>query len=164
MRRARLSAVVCLAVLVVVVSVLDGNRRTGGIVAKVYAENGCTLRTLNGSYGAAGDGLITFGQPPVTSSNTIPIAVAGVQTFDGTGNFSLSNTTNLGGLVFPSTGAGTYTVNADCTGSVTINVSNGEVLHSNIVIVDHGRQILNVSTDPNIVAFGRAIKMDKAED
>ena len=164
MRRSMLSAVVSLVISIVVVSILDGNRHAGGIVAKVYAENGCSLRTLNGSYGAAGDGLIAIGEPPVTSSNTIPIAVAGVQMFDGTGNFSLSNTTNLGGLVFPSTGTGTYTVNADCTGSVTANVSNGEVLHFNIVIVDHGKQILNVSTDSNIVAFGRAIRIEKAED
>ena len=164
MRRSILGAMVSVVLSLVVVSVLEGNRHTGGIVAKVYAQDGCSLKTLNGSYGAAGDGLIATGQPPVTSSDTIPIAVAGVQTYDGAGNFSLSNTTNLGGLVFTSTGSGTYTVNADCTGSVTVNVSNGEVLHSSIVIVDRGRQILNVSTDPNIVAFGRATKMDKAAD
>jgi len=146
------------------VSVLQGNKHTGGIVAKVYAQDGCSLKTLNGRYAAAGDGLIATAEPPVTSSNTIPIAVAGVQTYDGAGNFSLSNTTNLGGLVFTSTGSGTYTVNADCTGSVTVNVSNGEVLHYSIVIVDHGREILNVSTDSNIVAYGKAIKMDKAAD
>lgn len=163
MRRSIWSTVVCLAVSVMVL-VLAGNKHPGGLVAKVYAQDGCSLRTLHGSYGAAGDGLITTGPPPVTSSDTIPIAVAGVQTFDGTGNFSASNTTNLGGLVFTSTAVGTYTVNADCTGSVTSNVSNGEVIHFNIVIVDHGRQILNVSTDPNIVAFGRAIKIGKAED
>jgi hypothetical protein len=165
MRRASiLRAVVCLAVSTVVALVLLGTKHPRGILAKVYAQDGCSLRTLHGSYGAAADGLVTTGPPPVNISATIPIAVMAVQTYDGAGNFSGSNTTNLGGLVFTSTASGTYTVNADCTGSATSNLSSGEVIHFSFVIVDHARQILSVGTDPGVVSFARAIKVGELED
>ncbi len=165
MRRALvLAVVVCLAVSTVLSLTLLGTKHPGGILAKVYAHDGCSLRTLNGSYGAAADGLVATGPPPVRTSDTIPIAVMAVQTFDGAGNFSASNTTNLGGLVFTSTGSGTYTVNADCSGSVVSNLSNGEVIHFSFVIVDHGRQLLSVSTDPGVVSFATATRIVKPED
>jgi hypothetical protein len=133
-------------------------------LAKVYAHDGCSLRTLNGSYGGAADGWIATGPPPVIAKDTIPIAVMAVETFNGAGNFSASNTTNLGGLVFTSTGSGTYTVNADCSGSVISNLSNGEVIHFSFVIVDRGRQLLSVSMDPGVVSFSTATKVEKLED
>jgi hypothetical protein len=161
MRRASiLGSVVCLTVFTLVVFLLLVTKHPGGIMTKVYAHEGCSLRTLNGSYGTASNGLVTTGPPPASTSATIPIAVMAVQTFDGAGNFSSSNTTNLGGLVFTSTASGTYTVNAGCTGSATSNLSNGEVIHFSFVIVDHARQILSVSADPGVVAFATAIKME----
>ncbi len=164
MRRASiLGAVACLAVSTVVALVLLGTKHPDGILAKVYAQDGCSLRTLHGRYGGAANALVTTGPPPVSISATIPIAVLAVQTFDGTGNFSTSNTTNLGGLVFTSTGSGTYAVNADCTGSVTFSL-DGEVIHSSFVIVDHGKQLLSVSTDPGVVASATATKIGKLED
>lgn len=165
MRRAlTLGVVLCLAVSTVLALVLLGTKHPGGILAKVYAQDGCSVRTLHGSYGGAADGLITTGPPPVSTSATIPIAVMAVETFDGAGNFSASNTTNLGGLVFTSPASGTYTVNADCTGSVVSNLSNGEVIHFSFAIVDRGRQLLSVSTDPGVVSFATAIKVGKPED
>jgi hypothetical protein len=165
MRRALiLGVVVCLAVSTVLALTLLGTKHPGGILGKVYAHEGCSLRTLNGSYGGTGTGWIATGPPPTLTSNTIPIAVVALQTFDGAGNFSSSNTTNLGGLVFTSTGSGTYTVNADCTGSVTSNMSNGEVIHFSFVAVDNGRQLQNVSTDPGIVASSTATKIVRVED
>ena len=164
MRRALiLGVVVYLAVSTVLALTLLGTKHPGGILAKAYAHEGCSLRTLNGSYGGAADGWITTGPPPVRTSETIPIVVMAVETFDGAGKFSASNTANLGGLVSTSTGSGTYTVNADCTGSVIANLSDGEVIHFSFVMVDHGRQLLSVSTDPGVVSFSTATKVVKLE-
>lgn len=142
-----------------------GTKHPSGILGKVYAHEGCNVRTLRGGYGAATDGLITAGgSPPVGTSATIPIAVMSRQTFDGAGNFSASNTSNLGGLVFTATGSGTYTLNADCTGTITVNLTNGETIHSSFVIVDGGRQVLSVSTDSFVVSYGTATRIEKPED
>lgn len=46
---------------------------------------------------------------------------------------------------------GTYTVNADCTGSATINIEGGGELHRDIVVIDNGREVRALSTDPGTV-------------
>jgi hypothetical protein len=166
MRRALILGIGVWLVLSTVLAVSHlGSKRHRGILGKVYAHDGCNLRTLRGGYGAATDGLITAGgSPPVSTSATIPIAVMSRQTFDGAGNFSTSNTSNLGGLVFTATGSGTYTVNADCTGTITALLTNGETIHSSFVIVDGGRQLLSVSTDSFVVGYGTATRIEKPEE
>lgn len=166
MRRAfGLGVLVCLAVSTVLAFVPLRTKRALGILPKVFAHEGCSLKTLNGSYGFGADGLVNpTGQPFVSTSATIPIAVISAQAFDGAGNFSSSNTSNVGGFVFTSTGSGTYTVNADCTGSATSNLSNGEVIHVSFVVIDNGRQILSVSADPGVISFARAIKIVNPQD
>jgi len=166
MRRALiLGVLVCLTVSTVLALSVLGTKHPGGILAKVYAHEGCSLGTLTGSYGTAADGLVNpTGQPFVSTSATIPIAIMAVQSFDGAGKFSQSNTSNVGGFVFTATGSGTYTVNADCSGSATANLSNGEVIHISFVIVDDGRQILSVSADPGVISFARAIRIVNPQD
>jgi hypothetical protein len=100
MRRAfGLGVLVCLAVSTVVAFVPLRTKRALGILPKVYAHEGCSLKTLNGSYGFGAHGLVNpTEQPFVSTSATIPIAVISAQAFDGAGNFSSSNTSNVGGL------------------------------------------------------------------
>jgi hypothetical protein len=58
-------------------------------------------------------------------------------------------------------GSGTYSVNADCTGTqiLTFNVPGGQVVHTTFVIVRHGKQVLDVVTDPHVVitSVGKAV-------
>ena|SRR5437879_3681200 len=81
-------------------------------------EGNCSTVSFHGSYAYSADGFITQTptQPPFT-----PIAEAGTYTFDGSGGFSTTNTLSVGGLIIPRTATGTYAVDADCTGSATIN-------------------------------------------
>ena len=58
------------------------------------------------------------------------------------------STVNLGGVVLQSTATGSYTVNSDCTGTITIKSSAGFVLHDSIVVTDRGRRTVEVQTDP----------------
>lgn len=95
----------------------------------------CSNRTLKGSYGELLNGTI-LGYGPFT--------VVGVATFDGDGNWSRVETSNVNGQVFPETLTGTYTVNPDCSG--TALMTNGE--SSAFVIVNEGRKIFAMGTNP----------------
>jgi len=95
----------------------------------------CSNRTLKGSYGELLNGTI-LGYGPFT--------VVGVATFDGNGNWSRVETSNVNGQVFPETLTGTYTVNSDCSG--TALMTNGE--SSAFVIVNEGRKIFAMGTNP----------------
>ncbi len=142
--------------------VLLGTKHPSGIVPKVYAaeeEKGCSLATLNGSYGFAGDGFITSGPVPASISAFTPVATVGVDTFDGAGHLSGSITVSFGGAIFSSPLSGTYTVNPDCTGSATVTETNsGFVIHLSFVIVDHRMQLRNLDTDSGTVSFATAVK------
>jgi hypothetical protein len=102
---------------------------------------GCSNATLKGEY--------AFG----VTNLTIPQVVAGIKVFDGNGN--LTQRDYIGDsspAEFAPAGQerGTYTVNSDCTGSMTINLNvpgapppNG-VIQILFVISDGGRHIHEV--------------------
>ena len=160
MRRRLISAaVVCLALSTLVVFVRLGTKQPGGIFPKVYAQEGCSLATLNGSYGFAGDGFNTTGPVPANITAFTPIAAIGVDTFDGVGHLSGSISVSFGGFILSSPLSGTYAVNRDCTGSATVTeTNNGTVLHLSFVVVDHGTQLRNLDTDTGTVSFATAVK------
>jgi len=135
----------------------------GGTVPRVHAQEdireGCSLETLNGGYGLAfhGFGLITNSAVPAPISAFTPVAGGGIATFDGNGNLSISETVSLGGQILPLTLPGTYTVNPDCTGSLTAG-SGFTAVHLNLVIVRNGREILAVNADQGRVAVDNFVK------
>ena len=115
-------------------------------VRPVYAQNGCSVATLKGAY--------AFSQTGSEAKNAMgslsPFANVGVSQFDGVGNFSATFTDmspgRPGGYGAPlrgATGSGTYTVNADCTGSISIS-SAGITL--DIVIVGGGTEVFGINT------------------
>ena len=110
--------------------------------SSVYAQ--CSNATLTGSYGLIGDGFGTRGPSP--KSKVVPFAQVGVVTFDGAGNASFTVTQvfdNEGGGLFEAV-PGTYTVNSDCTGTVTIEDFG---LHFYIVTVGGGAEFFAIQTD-----------------
>jgi hypothetical protein len=114
---------------------------------------GCSAATLYGRFGLTFSGYSTIGAVPALITSSIPVAGGGLVTFDGNGNLSASETVNLGGKILPVNLPGTYTVNTDCTGSLT--TANA---HLNLVIVRNGREILAVNTDPGHVVLDNFIK------
>ena len=63
--------------------------------------------------------------------NPLPAAAVGHAHLDSSGNVTGSQTHTLAGQTEVEDISGTYTVNKDCTGSMTINVSvNGQLLRS----------------------------------
>jgi len=151
-------ATVVLGTLVAVATAIGlGATFHGGTLPKVHAQEidleGCRAATLNGRYGLTFSGYSTNGAVPAPITAFIPSAGEGLVTFDGNGNLSAAETVSLGGLIHPVNLPGTYTVNSDCTGTLT--TANA---HLNLVIVRNGREILAINTDPGRVAVDNFVK------
>jgi len=105
-------------------------------IAPLAQARSCSLAGAAGRYG-------------YTTSGTIPTlgAVAGVGqvALDTVGNLTGAQTVSFNGLVVPETLSGTYTVNADCTGTATINVYHGGVLarttHLDVIYDSNQREL-----------------------
>ena len=110
----------------------------------VYAQ--CSNATLTGSYGFKQQGFGLRNSKPAKLGNMIPFATVGVVTFDGAGNasFTVTQVLNSSGAEFFEAIPGTYTVNSDCTGTVTIEDFG---LHFNIVTVGGGAELFAIQTE-----------------
>jgi hypothetical protein len=76
-----------------------------------------------------------------------PFAEIGRQTFDGSGNTDATATLSANGNIFRVTVHGTYVVNPDCTGSMTLYISPfGATAHLDFVIDDDGAELRAIST------------------
>jgi|ERR1700746_1819087 hypothetical protein len=117
----------------------------------------CSVSTLKGSFGIATSGsIVAFG--PVG-----PVAEVGVIKFDGAGGVSQTTTVSLNGTILPnrSTISGSYVVNSDCTGDVSLvlPVPGGTITSTlHFVIVDHGKEIRLVNTGAGRVLLSNARK------
>jgi hypothetical protein len=123
------------------------------------------LSSLNGSYADSFSGFapVSPGSPnaflPISAYG--PVYEAGLYTFDGAGGFTARNVLNFGGGIilnasWSATFTGTYTVNANGTGTMTLTGDH----RRHFVIGDGGRQLKYVGTDPTggIVVGGSMVK------
>jgi hypothetical protein len=119
---------------------LSGTARAGGINDHFV----CSNATLRGDY--AFSVLIVTAPPEV---------VVGLGTFDGKGGFTQIDYPGGSGLAAFRTGqTGTYLVDSNCTGFMTINLAPGVVVENAIVISNGGRSIHAV------VAAGTQARVD----
>jgi hypothetical protein len=86
-------------------------------ILKISSSNA----TLNGTYAVT---LAGWGTPPPKTAtegkSSIPIAVVGLSTFDGAGNWTSSFTYSHNGDIGSGTAVpGVYSINSDCAGSLT---------------------------------------------
>lgn len=111
------------------------------LVPAANAAQGCTAATLTGNYGFTFSGFFQ------NQGRNSPISGIGSGTLDGEGNVSATVTASFNGNLstFPYTG--TYTVNPDCTGSLTATPGSG-LANFSIVIVRGGAEVLGVNIDP----------------
>ena len=111
------------------------------LVPAVHAQ--CTNATLTGRYGATFSGFLAPGHS--TKGEEKPFAGAGLATFDGAGNVSVTLSVSYNGAVATNElYTASYTVNSDCTGSMTS--TNGGA-NFTFVIVSSGAEILAVDID-----------------
>jgi len=112
------------------------------------ATTGCTLATIKGNYGL----LSSLGANPEGFDATI-----GVLTPDGTGKADFAGPGSNEKEVVPITGSGTYTLKANCAGTVTLEQKVGTTTSTfkyGIVVVSSGNQIdVMVETPPFVATF-----------
>jgi hypothetical protein len=123
-----------------------------GIVPKAQAgePKECSNAILHHSFAYTGEGTILPAAAPPPLSG--PFGEIGRQTFDGKGNTEATATASFNGNILKLTIVGTYTVNPDCTGSMTFNVSPAGITgHADFVIGDDGDEIRTVDTDAGTI-------------
>lgn len=133
-------AIVFLAALAGLVSVSKHSRT---ILPIVYAQSGCTYASLASNYAFTLSGWAT--PPPkvlTEGKSSIPIVAVGIAAFDGAGNWTTTFTYSHNGDISSAISVpGTYTVNSNCTGTLT------GAAEFSVVIVDGGAEITGVGTD-----------------
>jgi hypothetical protein len=105
----------------------------------------CTPGIMKGTHGYSYNGTV----------NGSPIAAVGPITFDGDGNLSATYTVSLGGKKFEGAFTGTYEVNLDCTGTVTLHLPVlGVTSNGSFIIVNDGRETFFTGTDAGVTVTG----------
>lgn len=83
------------------------------------------------------------------------VAIVGQVILDGRGNISGNETASLNGTIAPPASiSGTYTETANCTGSAKITPQGLNALNFNFVVVNGGKEILLIETDPGTTISG----------
>lgn len=125
----------------------------------------CSKATLRGSFGytSIGTALDSYVPPPFAG----PLGEVGRQTFDGKGHTDATATLSANGNIVKVTVEGTYTVNPDCTGSMTLNVSPfGSTVHADFVVGDNGAELRAIGSDSGLVesrVYSKQFRSDRDE-
>ena len=123
-----------------------------GIVPRAQAgeDKECSNATLRGSFGFTSTGTLLA--LAVALPFVGPFGEVGRQIFDGKGNTDGTATVSANGNIFKVTFFGTYEVNPDCTGSLTLNVAPlGITINLDFVIDDDGAELRAIVTGPGAV-------------
>ena len=103
----------------------------------------------------------------VTPNGAVPAAAIGLATIDASGHISRTEGRSVGGGYGDETLSGTLSVNADCMGSITLNVSeSGQLVRTSVlsvVFVDNQQGIRMVQkslTLPNNAVVPAVITVD----
>lgn len=128
---------------------------TSWVMSAHAQDSVCSNATLSGDYAITISGSIT---------GVGPVSVAGLVTFDGSGNIP----SNLGHVVINGvqppvdwlTGTGTYAVNSNCTGKIHLIFDNGLTRDIFIVVARKGRELRGVNAEPGFNAISNGVKVD----
>ena len=116
--------------------------------AELHTGCGCSIATLDGDYIYAQDG---YQKDTTADAPFAPFAQAGRDTFDGMGNMSGVYSGNFNGTITRGNYDGTYTVEPDCSGSVTLTDNLGQTSHYDMYVAADGSELVFVQTDPNFI-------------
>jgi hypothetical protein len=128
-----------------VAMVVCGLLASGASAVAQSNEGHCSNRTLFGNYGFAVEGLV-LPAPGVT----LPIRGVTMTHFDGRGNLTQVDSLLVNGSPISdwSPVTGTYQVNANCTGTMSLLPSTGGFVNLRIVVVRQGKEIHTVVWPP----------------
>lgn len=124
----------------------SGNTLSGNVEAQDRAGQ-TTLPSYNAGILTGGYEYKTSGYSVDSDGNTSPITEIGLLTMDGSGNVTGSSTLSVDGYVMRRTFTGTYTVNPDGTGSVSLYPTWGPQLNADLFVSSNGAKVDFVVTD-----------------
>jgi len=128
------------------VAILLGFLAMAPITTLAHAQ--CSMQTLKGQYVFTGRGYIEPDDPGVQRVHR------GVLVFDGAGNVSGKQSSSRGGKIGREKPQGTYTLDADCSGTMTFGpVANpGAQIHWDVYVTQDGRLGHMIRTDAGSMA------------
>jgi hypothetical protein len=119
--------------------------------------SGCSNATLNGSYAFTIHGTI------VPQDGSAPLLVDGLAktTFDGRGNLTQLDAVAVNGNMAPgwALNTGTYSLNADCTGTMTVTNGAMQPVHLQLIVSQSGNTIHDMVTDPGFATTAEAERL-----
>ncbi len=135
----------------------------GTIVTLKKTQQSCTIDGLSSSFGISATGVTTTPAPITgTTATATPFSILGRFVADGAGNLVEDSIAQASPLADRQV-TGTYTVNADCTGTATLLTPDGKKRGANFVIVTQGTNLTNgpqtlefAFTDAGVVGSGLA--------
>jgi hypothetical protein len=114
---------------------------------------------LTGSYAFKFSGTQIF----PGSTTPVPFNGVGITTFDGAGRWTSVESANFGAFVVRNSPlSGTYTLNANCTGTMTTTFPDGTTGHQDFVLADAGQTLYGVGVDnvgPGVLLSATGIRM-----
>ena len=131
-----------------------------GLAATAAAQGHCVNPGLAGEWGYTETGTVVVPSP--TGSASVVAAAVGRYDFDRTGNFTGTQYSSAGGTVNEDMKVGTFAVNPDCTGTLTLQIfdPSGTTLRRTsvwaIVLDDNANEFRGIMTSmvlPNGVAL-----------
>jgi hypothetical protein len=133
--------------------------------AAAQSSPACSTRTLRGIWGYTETGWV-IAPAPTGGTVTVTAAAVGRYGFDGAGYFDGKQHSSANGTVGADTKEGTYSVNPDCTGTLTLTAYRDGVPQRlsvwTFVLVDNGlemRGIMTSMTLPNGVPLSPIMTM-----
>jgi hypothetical protein len=120
----------------------------------------CTLNTLKGRYLFGGISTVLDPDAPDPLVKQQLIAVAGIRTLNGDGTGTDLVTVTINGVLVRENFVTpiTYTVNPDCSGTITI-LATGESM--GIFIAPHGEELITIGTTPGDVSVGPSRRVSR---
>ena len=120
--------------------ILPSHNRHSSVMRRVHAEEGCSVATLNGTYGFYRTGTTSVG----------PLASVGIATYDGNGTTTTRQTIRKNGVTTQDlftgpTQVASYEVDPDCAGRL-LNPDGSAFSH--FVVVDGGKEFFGLSLSP----------------
>lgn len=115
-------------------------------VASAQGHRACSNAVVAGTWGYTETGTV------IGPTGPISVAAVGSYTFDRAGSFFGAQSSSTGGKVSQDTKEGTYTVNADCTATLTLSVydQSGTILLRRsvweIVLVENATEMRGIMT------------------
>ncbi|HTB91069.1 MAG TPA: hypothetical protein VK743_24070 [Steroidobacteraceae bacterium] len=119
----------------------------------------CTNETLKGKYGFTLTGI----RPTGPGAPQVAVVGTALTTFHGDGTLDQFDNINVNSPTVPlqpdRPGTGTYSLNSDCSGTMTLT-AGGMTLSLSIVVVDQGREVRTAVLTPNVIVTSNGRRIE----